>query len=224
MDFNFRNMSPWLDELPYDWDSYKNEGTRMFLEKARFVFHTGNSFRSIYIVLHGRVRLFSLTPEGKEKTVMIIGKNGLLGDHFLSENHAYSINAKTVSDSVLLKVDKKKFEQLAFSNRSLTKQWLEMLSLKLEILIHSSPNLSFDSSSKRLAQTLVQLGTTYGIKQSNGIIKISITFTHQELADLIGSSRVTVSNEINKLQGQGIITKPEKHYYINSMEQLKDQT
>lgn|SRR5690625_2754482 len=90
-----------------------------------------------------------------------------------------------------------------------------MISLKLEILTHASLNLSFDSSSQRIIRAFIQLATIYGIEKQDRSIKINITFTHQELADLIGTSRVTVSNEISKLQQLKVIKKKGRYYYIN---------
>src|SRR5699024_5048375 len=119
------------------------------------------------------------------------------------------------------KVDKNTFEKISFSDKNIAKQWLEILSLKLEILTHASLNLSYDSSSERIVRAFVQLATTYGTEQPDGTMKIHITFTHQELADLIGKSRVTVSNEVNKLQQNKTIQKIGRYYHFLDKELLE---
>jgi len=224
MSFNFKKLSPWLDHLPFDWSIFQQYGTKMEVKKDQYIYHAEDDLDYIYIVLNGRVRLFLFTPEGKEKTVLIIGKNGLLGDHFLTSHHAHSTSAITVSDTKLLKVDKLTFEKVAFSDKNMIKQWLEMLSLKLEILANSSLNLSFDSSSQRIIRAFIQLAAMYGVENPDGTVKINMTFTHQELADLIGTSRITVSNEINKLQQQHVIEKIGRYYHIKNKKIMEEYT
>lgn len=207
-------ISPWLDNLPYEWSIYEKHGTKIELDKNSYIFHTGDNLNDVYIVLEGRVRLYLFTEDGKEKTITIIGKNGLLGEYFLVPSHKYNTTAITVSNVKLLKVNKFIFEEIALTNELIIKQWLEMLSMKLEILTHSSLNLSFDSSRERIIKTFIHLVTTYGVRENSNYMKITISFTHQELADLIGMSRVTVSNEISKLEQQKLIYKKEQYYYI----------
>src|SRR5699024_8581765 len=125
------------------------------------------------------------------------------------------------TDSELYSIEKRNFEDIVLSSKELTKQWLEMLSLKLEILTQTSLNLSFETTSTRIVKVLSQLVHVYGSKTENGNIVITIKFTHQEIADLIGTTRVTVSNHLKKLNNAGFIYKQNGYYYICNFEKLK---
>ncbi|MGM8365950.1 Crp/Fnr family transcriptional regulator [Virgibacillus sp. W0181] len=214
--------SPWLDNLPYNWSVFDTEGKVIHFKKNNFVFNAGDDLDYVYIVLNGRVRTYLNTVNGKEKTLMVIGKNGLLGEDFIQGDHVHSTSAIAVTESTLLKVDKIKFRKITFSEEKTLTQWLQILSLKTKVLTQSHSNLAFNDTRERLASALIYLAKTYGGKDINNSTRIGIKFTHQELADFIGSSRVTVSNELNKLRKEGIVSKMDKHYHIQSISKLKE--
>ncbi|MBR3121796.1 MAG: Crp/Fnr family transcriptional regulator [Oceanobacillus sp.] len=215
-------LSPWLDKLPFHWDSIKEYGKIRHLPKGEYLFHQGDESNKVYIVESGRIRLFLITMDGKEKTITVIGKNGLVGDQLRSIPSFYYASAITVSDSILIEMDKKVFEQHVLQDTEMTKQWLELLSIKSEILTNSLLHVSYESSLRRIINALVQLANSYGIETQNGSIKISIPFTHQELSELIGTSRVTVSNSIALLQEANLVYKKNKFYHITNIAKLKE--
>jgi CRP/FNR family cyclic AMP-dependent transcriptional regulator len=221
MPFQNKLTSPWIDNLPYNWNVFNTEGKTIHFQKNDYIFHEGDCLDYVYIVLDGRIRIYLNTANGKEKTLMVIGKNGLLGEHFIQGNNNYTNTAIAVTKSTLLRIEKNKFHNIAFSEKQFLTQWLKILSLKTEVLTQSYSNLFFSSIRKRLASFLIHLVETYGKKTSNNLIKIEIKFTHQELADFIGSSRVAISNEISQLQKEKIILKIDKFYYLKDISKLK---
>lgn len=220
MSFDYQHLSPWLEKLPFRWSDFNEHGEEVLLKKNEHIYHSGSPLHYVYIVLSGRVRLYLLTSDGKEKTVKIIGENGLFGEYFLSTHTTNSTSAVAVSNTKLLKVDKKIFESISLSDPNLTRQWLEILSMKLELLTHSSLQLSFKSAHVRVAYAFIHLAETYGEMSSNGTIKISITFTQQELADLVGTTRVTIVNAVKNLLKLKLIKKVERYYYIIDKDKL----
>lgn len=221
MTFNSKFASPWLDNLSYNWDIFYKQGIVTHLKKNDYVFHEGDILNSVYVVLKGRIRTYLNTVDGKEKTLMVIGKNGLLGENFIQGYDTYSTSGIAVSNATLLIINKNKFNEIAFSEKQILTQWLQLLSLKMEVLTQSYSNLFFNRIEQRLSRSLIYLAKTYGVIKENNRIKISIQFTHQELADFIGSSRVTISNEISNFRKKGIISKNDGYYYIESMSKLK---
>lgn len=214
------NISTWLDHLSFKWDELIDYGRIVNLEKEDNLFHFEEVVNNIYIVLSGRIRIYLINSKGKEKTIAVIGKNGLLGEQIIQLNNTHITNASAVTKSTLLEIDKNIFMKKVLENDILTKQWVEMLSLKLELLTHATIKLSFENSLINIVNAFLELANTYGEKQENGSIKISISFTHQELADLIGTSRVTVSNTIKFLSESNVIIKSKGYYYIFDIDKL----
>ncbi|MCG7335264.1 Crp/Fnr family transcriptional regulator [Sporosarcina sp. ACRSM] len=216
------NNSPWLDKLPFDWSLLLTEGELTRVQKNTHLYHVGERIDVVYIVLEGRVRLYLINEEGKEKTIAIIGENGLLGEYKMQNRNAYVTSTVTVSETKLLKVKKNHFEDLLLQHRQLAKQRIEMLSMKVELLAHSSLHLSFGNSQERIVQTFLQLASMYGEMENQKAVKISIIFTHQEIADLVGTTRVTVVNVVKNLMELGLIEKKGRYYYISDVQKLRD--
>ncbi len=81
-----------------------------------------------------------------------------------------------------------------------------MLARKIRLLSSQIEGLSFDDSYFRVANALVYLTEQYGLKTEKGC-RIQLKFTHQEMANLTGSCRVTVTNIFRALSNQNIIQK-----------------
>ena len=78
------------------------------------------------------------------------------------------------------------------------------MSVKLRVLAHQNLLLSQATAAQRVVHHLMQLAGTYGEAQGQGVA-IRISFTHQEMANLAGLSRVMTSNVLMQLQEQGLI-------------------
>lgn len=214
--------SPWLDKLPFDWSLLLPDGEVVDFKKNTCLYNFGETIDYVYVVLEGRVRLYLINEDGKEKTIAIIGRNGLLGEYNTSGRNSYVTSTITVSKTRILKVKKAIFEKLLLENTDLARQRIEMLSMKVELLAHSSLQLSYVKSYNRIVQTFLQLAAMYGEEKEQNVIKISVIFTHQEIADLVGTTRVTVVNVIKNLMDKELIMKNGRYYYLTDICKLKE--
>src|SRR5690625_5287463 len=85
----FSVLNPWFDNLTYNWDEIKEHGTKVTYKKNEMIFRQNEKAKMIYIVLHGRVRLFLLSPDGEEKAICIVGKNGVIGECSLNDRDCF---------------------------------------------------------------------------------------------------------------------------------------
>lgn len=219
---NIFTVSPWLEKLDYEWDDIEKYGELKLYKKHDMLYHFGDTVNNIFIVKTGRVRLFLTSYDGREKAIAIIGKNGLLGESNLYRSSSHISNAIAASPVTVISVKKDFFKQAMGKNNQYANQIIDMISWKVHLLSMHSLHLSFGSSIQRLCDTFIHLGLTYGHKYDDERVKISITFTHQELADLIGTTRVTVSNLIKQLIETNVISKPDKYYVIQNMQKLSE--
>jgi CRP/FNR family transcriptional regulator len=80
--------------------------------------------------------------------------------------------------------------------------------------------LSFSSAVQRIADSLIHLAVKYGEAEGNHIV-ITVSFTHQEMANLVGTSRVTVATVMKQMQNEGVLRKEMGKYVILKMEKLQ---
>ncbi len=74
--------------------------------------------------------------------------------------------------------------------------------------------LSFDKTSERLAKTLLRMGEDYGHRDIDGKLKIHHSYTHEELAQIIGTSREIISSALASFQKEGYIRYRRKNIEI----------
>ncbi|MGG1658454.1 Crp/Fnr family transcriptional regulator [Brevibacillus sp. NRS-1366] len=211
--------SPWMENLPYSWQEITAFGQTILFHKHEIVFHQDQAASYVFIVLSGRIRLFLTSPSGDEKAIAIVGQNGLLGECGLFDHPTYNNGAITASKAHLLKIPAERFKKVCSSNLSLAHQVLRFLDGKNRILASHTMQLSFYSATQRICFTLLQLGSTYG-KVVDGRRMITVRFTHQELANVVGTSRVTVANTMKELERQNILSKEGGIYFIEKEKEL----
>ena len=81
-------------------------------------------------------------------------------------------------------------------------------------------NLVFKNIPQRLSSLLVELTDQFGEATSNGI-KIDISLTHQDLANLIGAARATVTETLNDFKDRGFIETSGRSLTVKNLERLK---
>ncbi|MDN4492610.1 Crp/Fnr family transcriptional regulator [Ureibacillus aquaedulcis] len=226
MDYIFSNessASPWIENLDFNWKSLVSLGQTIKFKKNQYVFIQDHAIDYVYIILEGRIRLVLLSTFGDEKHIVIIGKNGMVGECSLFADHTYTNSAIASSNATLVRVPVKQFQKVISHDFALSSQVMKLTSLKFRVAAYHSLQLSFTSANQRIANSLLQLGLAYGEKNGKRI-KIAINFTHQEMAYLVGTSRVTVSNTMTQLQHLGIISKVSGGYLIENVEELMQFT
>ncbi|WP_368653724.1 Crp/Fnr family transcriptional regulator [Ornithinibacillus sp. 4-3] len=218
------SLSPWLDELPYDWSELEELGAVISIKKDENLFLYNDPVEYIYIVREGRIRLSLNSVSGDEKTIAIIGKNGLLGESDFFQNQRHVATAIASSPSIVIKVKPMDFQNVIFKNKIYMNQLLQMMSLKIRLLTQDSLYLAHSSSYQRICLMFLQLGMSYGDDPKNpSQINITIPFTQQEVADLVGATRVTVANNIKLLISKNIISKSGKYYCIENVAKLNEE-
>lgn len=212
-------LSPWLDQLPFDWTKLETLGTEVHFKKHEPLFDCNDPIDCVYLVKSGRVRLYLLSDLGEEKAIAIIGENGLLGESSIFLDNEHFASAITASPTTLIRIDPVRFKQTILSKPTYSEQLFKMMSIKIRLLYQHSLHLSYSSSLYRVCHTFAQLGLTYGVKEGDHI-KIKVSFTHQEIANLIGTTRVTVANHTKKLLEIGTLSKTKQYYYIHDIVKL----
>jgi len=183
-----------LDEIKHT-TSYP-EGALVFME--------GQSARGVYIVCQGRVKLLTTNSEGKTLILKIAQPGDILGIHSVITGKAHETTVETLQPS-----------QLAFISRE---AFLTFMKDHPDACLHAAEHISRDcqsaygvirsiglshSVSEKLARLLMQW--VEGGKVSDGAVRVKMTLTHEEIAQLIGSSRETVTRTLSDFKKQGVI-------------------
>jgi CRP-like cAMP-binding protein len=157
-----------------------------------------------YFVESGKLRLYNLLPNGRTITLSILGENDVFLQWRAESASLSCLCAEAMKTSTVFGVSEADLIDLigaqpaaaidviaAFTKRITESQVL------IEDLLNNSVNV-------RLYRTLLELAREFG-KVESGATLIDIPLTHQRLADMIGSNRVTVTRKLHELSDRGVI-------------------
>ena len=218
---NIYRESPWLLFNNMDWAPLIKDSIPETYQKGSFIYHQNQSSDYIYVIKSGRVNMSIVNSDGKVRTLFICGEGSIFGEisHFISpENCA---QAQVVSTSVIYKVKKSRFQKLFETNSIIAQNTAIILSKKVRALTAQMESTMFPDAIKRVANILLYLAGQYGKQTENGLL-LNICFSHQEVADLIGTSRVTVTNAFKQLSKCGLVKKSRGKTQIFNCEKLKE--
>ena len=138
------------------------------------------------------------------------------GDHFPA-------HAEILEDSTLIVIPISGFESLLLKNPEISIKLFRVMGEKIMDLHHRLEEQILHNSYERIVLLLLRLCKTHGMKEDDNQYTLMTHFTNRELANMIGSSRETVSRTITQLKKkQLIITNANGTFTINS-KKLKDE-
>lgn len=215
------NYSPWLKVEDYDWHPLTRDKKPVFHEKNSVIYHQQTYTDFLYIVKSGRVRLSIYSKDGREKSLIIADKNCLFGELSVFDHLPNYATAMAVTDSYVYCIHKDQFIEHLKSDHELSFKTIEIMARKNRLLASQIEDLSFNDAYSRVAIALVKLALTYGTLPDDNN-KLEIKFTHQEMANLLGLSRVSVSKIMSDFIKLNILEKKEGYIYLKDLNKLKD--
>jgi len=175
--------------------------------------------QSIYFVRRGRVRSSLFDEDGQEMTILIFTEGTIFGEVSAIEQSPYQVTTTTNTACTLAYLPVAEFLEKVEQSPSLARQLNRSLTQKIIRLASHIKDIALLNSDERVVAYLLKLADTFGVETELGL-KIAIPFTHQEMADLIATSRVTVSKVMSLLDKEGILQRIEGYLYIKDKESL----
>lgn len=197
----------------------------IMLEKSysrkSIVFHEGDHGDTLYIIKSGRVKIAKVAIDGREKTLTIMQPGDFFGEMAIFDNLPRSATAEAIdSDVRLFGLNKKDFERLVHEYPSIALRIMKDLTRRIRQINQQIEDLAFKDVHGRVSSTLFQLLETE--EQIRGQQLNCLRMTHQDLANMVGSSRETVTRALNRLQNEGIISISHQQIEILDREYLAD--
>ncbi|MFW5980515.1 MAG: Crp/Fnr family transcriptional regulator [Halanaerobiaceae bacterium] len=174
------------------------------LNTGDFLFHENQPIESIHIVKSGRLKLSKLSVEGKELTLGFATQNTVFGEESLFSKERYSMNVEAVEPSCIIMCSKEDMEKLFMQKPNIAIKVIRSLSQKLSQSKEQLSDLAFHNVRERLVSTLKRLASNYGYETDDSF-HVNFKLTHDELANIINASRVTVTQTLSKLKKEGLV-------------------
>ena len=160
---------------------------------------------TLFIIRKGQIKISVFHADGREVIFSLLGPGKVFGELALLDGKPRSANAMALKDSELLTIRRSDFLQLIYENPQVATSLLAELASRLRRTDEKIEGLALLDVTSRISQTILQLAEDQGIESAEGVL-IKNRPTHQQLANMSGTTRETVSRVISRLEEQGYLT------------------
>jgi CRP-like cAMP-binding protein len=169
-------------------------------KKGQLIFADGDEGVGFYLVIAGRVKVYKLSPDGKEQIMHIFGPGKPFAEVPVFEGSCYPANAEAMDHSKLFFMPKKDFISLIQETPSLAMNMMASLSMRLKQFSHLIETLSLKEVPGRLASYLLYLSDKNG-----SIDEFKLDIAKSQLASLLGTIPETLSRIFSKMASKEIV-------------------
>ncbi len=213
--------SPVLAEASHDALLKLCSGALSETFRARqVVYLPGDRANGVHFVGSGRVKVSKVTRDGKELTLAYRGAGDFFGEACLLDGAPREEMVEAMEPCVTAEIERGTLDKLLGSSAPTAYQFARTLIVRRRDLENKVEQLIFKDVGAKLAELLLRLGVEHGVENNRGII-LALKITHQEMANLIGSTRETVSLTLSQFKRKGLIETEGRKVILANREGLR---
>jgi len=187
--------------------------------RGKLVYLPSDTSEGCFLLAAGRVRIFSVSPEGKQSIVAFIEPGDLFGELAIFESSRRDEFAEAAEKATVVLIPGDVMRTLALENPALTFGITKLIGLRRRRIERRLRGLLFRSNRQRLIHLLLELAEQFGQRTDQGV-QIVVKLSHQELAGVIGSTRESVTLLLGELQQEGLVRVARRRIELTSPERL----
>lgn len=192
------------------------------IKRGEPVYLPADSADGVLLVVSGRIKICHLTSEGKQSILVFVEPGEIFGELAVVDptlRHEYS---EATESSQLVLIPRNEIQRIMRTHPDLSLGITKLIGMRRRRIERRLRNLLFHSNRDRLIHLLLELIERYGRRVTGGF-ELSIKLSHQEMANIIGSTRETVTVVLGELQKEGLIEIARRRVKILELQQLANQ-
>jgi len=182
------------------------------LQRRQIVYLPGDPGEHVFFIQGGRVKCSKVSPEGKELTLTYVAAGEFFGELCVLEGQPREEMAEAMKNSITTMLPRESVIALLQTEPHIAFRFIKVIGDRRRAMETKIEHLMFRDVHAKMAALLLELGREYGQDTEDGVT-IDQRITHQEMANLIGSTRETISltlsafkrKELIQLQGRTVI-------------------
>ncbi len=187
-------------------DAMLADAKRLTVARGAILYTAGDVPDAVFALLSGRVKIVRTNARGTESIVGIRTPGECFGDvTWMLPRARRSTTAIALDPCELARLDAAVFERLLLDDATLAAAFTRGLAQRLSATELELTELAGKSVPGRLVDALGRLAADHGVVEDDGSLRIGISLTHKDLADLIGTSRETLTKELSVLADVGLL-------------------
>jgi len=199
---------------------------RLILKPRDYLFRAGDRSNDVYIVAAGCIRQFQITPAGKETILWFNFAGEIFGVAEVWRGNDRQLCAVANEATQIYSISRSDFTHFLGAHPEAAMKAIGILSARVRALGHALVGLASDNVETRVARLLVRFAAvSSGLRCCAGSGKdelcVNVRLTHQDIANLIGASRQTVTTTLAHLRKRGAVRMVNHHIHIVQPDHLR---
>jgi len=174
-------------------------------KKQSHVFLQGDPLENVYFIYDGKIKIYKSDINGKEQIVAIAKKGEMFPHVGFFRKGDYPAYAEVLEPSTLITVPISKFETVLIENPELCIKVFKVLGEKIVDLQNRLEEQILNNTYEQIVKLLIRLAQKHGKEQEDGTILLKSEFTNKDLANMIGTTRETISRTLTKMKKEELI-------------------
>lgn len=185
----------------FNLDNFSQVGTKKYFEKGELINFKKDKF--LVLITEGRVKVSTINSDGCEKILYILSNGDWIGeiDLFVLENHPYDVCV--IEDTVIQEISREVMDEMLKKNTEIYPNIIKSIIRKYQITSAQLTDNVFEDSAGKIASIILRMAEQDG-KVIDGYSEC-FYLKQQDIADLLGCSRVTISRGLNKFKKEGLL-------------------
>lgn len=192
-------------------------------KKHSHVFLQGDPLENVYFIYDGKIKIYKSDINGKEQIVAIAKKGEMFPHVGFFRKGDYPAYAEVLESSTLIAVPISKFETVLIENPELCIKVFKVLGEKIVDLQNRLEEQILNNTYEQIIKLLIRLAQKHGKEQEDGTILLKSEFTNKDLANMIGTTRETISRTLTKMKKDELIEVDEEGNMIVNVEILMEE-
>lgn len=173
-------------------------------ENGNYIFLEDSEGEQCFFVLEGSVKVTRLSKDGREVILAMLNEGDFFGEMSLLDGESRSANVIALEKTKVLTLDRNDFIEVVNDYPQIAVQLLKELARRLRKSDRQIASLSLSDAEKRIALCIIRFADEQGVIQ-NGKVSIPKTPIQQDIANMAGTSRETVSRALGLLEKEDLI-------------------
>jgi len=193
-----------------------------FYKNKMYAFMQGDALDRVFFINSGKVKIYKTDPSGREQIVSVLETGEMFPHAGFFRKGQYPAHAEIMEDSHLIVIPISKFEEILVAYPLLSIKLFRVLGEKIVDLQARLEEQILHNTYEQIIMLLLRLCKTNGEKMKHGF-KLTTHFTNKEFANMIGTSRETVSRTINYLKKKDYLSVDDDGCYLIDHEKLHQE-
>jgi CRP/FNR family transcriptional regulator, cyclic AMP receptor protein len=173
-------------------------------KKNHVILHEEDTNSFMYIIVQGKVKIYQIGSQGREMILSVHGAGEFFGEMSLIDGKTDPATVAAMETSLIAIISRNDFYFLLHSQKKILENLLELLCSRLRESWKKIQMLNFNDAAQRIKMLLLILSEDYGEKTQSGTT-LRIKLIHQNIADMTGLTRETVTRVLDKWKNNGEI-------------------